>query len=98
MDPGREAKSVSSEITLDTDVADPEQLRPILWQLTETVARRMKKSGILGRGVTLKLKTADFRLLTRSRRLGGPTRSAETMYGVRGAPCSPARPTGGPSA
>ena len=82
VDPGREAKSVSSEITLDTDVADPEQLRPILWKLTETVARRMKKSGILGRGVTLKLKTADFRLLTRSRRLGGPTRSAETMYGV----------------
>jgi len=57
-------------------------LRPILWQLTETVARRMKKAGVLGRGVTLKLKTADFRLLTRSRRLGGPTRSAETMYGV----------------
>ena len=82
VEPGREAKSVSSEITLDTDVADPNQLRPILWQLTETVARRLKKAGVLGRGVTLKLKTADFRLLTRSRRLGGPTRSAETMYGV----------------
>ena len=82
VEPGREAKSVSSEITLDTDVADPDQLRPILWQLTETVARRMKKAGVQGRGVTLKLKTADFRLLTRSRRLGGPTRSAETMYGV----------------
>ena len=82
VEPGREAKSVSSEITLDTDVADPDQLRPILWQLTETVARRMKKAGVLGRGVTLKLKTADFRLLTRSRRLDGHTRSAETMYGV----------------
>lgn len=80
--PGREAKSVSSEITLDTDIADPEQLRPILWQLAETVSRRMKKAGVLGRGVTLKLKTADFRLLTRSRRLGGPTRSAQTLYGV----------------
>ena len=32
--------------------------------------------------MTLKLKTADFRLLTRSRRLSGPTRSAEAMYGV----------------
>ena len=80
VDPGREAKSVSSEITLDTDVADPEQLRPILWQLAETVSRRMKKAGVLGRGVTLKLKTAEFRLLTRSRRLSGATRSAETMY------------------
>ena len=79
---GREAKSVSSEVTLDTDIADADELRPILWQLAETVARRMKKAGVLGRGVTLKLKTADFRLLTRSRRLNGPTRSAEAMYGV----------------
>ena len=82
VDPKREAKSISSEITFDADISDPEQLRPILWQLAETVARRMKQAGVLGRGVTLKLKTADFRLLTRSRRLGGPTRSAETMYGV----------------
>ena len=82
VDPSREVKSVSSEITLDTDISDPEQLRPILWQLAETVARRMKKAGVLGRVVTLKLKTADFRLLTRSRRLSGPTRSAEAMYGV----------------
>ena len=80
VDPRREAKGVSSEITLDTDVADPEQLRPILWQLAETVSRRMKKAGVLGRGVTLKLKTAEFRLLTRSRRLSDATRSAETMY------------------
>ena len=82
VEPGREAKSVSSEITLDTDIADADELRPILWQLAETVARRMKKAGVLGRGVTLKLKTADFRLLTRSRRLSGPTRSADAMYGV----------------
>ena len=82
VNPGREAKSVSSEITLDTDIADADELRPILWQLAETVARRMKKARVLGRGVTLKLKTADFRLLTRSRRLSGPTRSAEAMYGV----------------
>lgn len=82
VDPGREAKSVSSEITLDTDIADADKLRPILWQLAETVGRRMKKAGVLGRCVTLKLKTADFRLLTRSRRLNGPTRSAEAMYGI----------------
>ena len=82
VDPGREAKSVSSEITLDKDIADADELRPILWQLAEAVARRMKKAGVLGRGVTLKLKTADFRLLTRSRRLNGPTRSADAMYGA----------------
>ena len=64
VDPEREAKSVSSEITLDRDMSDPDRLRPILWQLAETVARRMKKAGISGKAVSLKLKTADFRIVT----------------------------------
>ena len=80
VDPDREAKSMSSEITLDEDISDADELRPILWQLAETVARRMKKAGIAVGGVTLKLKTADFRILTRARRLKSPTRSAEEMY------------------
>ena len=44
------------------------------------MARRLKKSRIAGGGVTLKLKTADFRIITRSRRLSGATRSAEEMF------------------
>ena len=80
VDPDREAKSMSSEITLDEDISDPEQLRPILWQLSETVARRMKKAGIAGGGVTLKLKTADFRTITRARHLRAATQSAEEMF------------------
>ena len=80
VEPEREAKSVSSEITLEQDIADPRELRPILWHLTETVARRLRKSRIAGGGVTLKLKTADFRIITRSRRLNGATRSAEEMF------------------
>ena len=80
VDPEREAKSMSSEITLDEDVSDPETLRPILWQLAETVARRMKKAGIAGAGVTLKLKTGEFRIVTRARRLAAATQSADEMY------------------
>ena len=71
---------MSSEITLDEDVADPGWLRPILWRLAETVARRMKKAGVAGRSVTLKLKTAEFRTITRARRLSSATRSAEDMF------------------
>ena len=74
------AKSVSSEITLGEDTANLDRLRPILWQLAETVARRMKKAGVAGEGVTLKLKTADFRIVTRSRRLKRATQSAEEMF------------------
>ena len=80
VDPDREAKSMSSEITLDEDLSDPDKLRPILWRLAETVARRMKKAGIAGGGVTLKLKTADFRTITRASRLNTATQSAEEMF------------------
>ena len=80
VDPDREARSMSSETTLDEDISDPDKLRPILWQLTETVARRMKKAGIAGGGVMLKLKTADFRIVTRAQRLATATQSAEEMY------------------
>ena len=80
VDPEREAKSMSSEVTLDEDLSDPDALRPILWQLAETVARRMKKAGIAGAGVTLKLKTGDFRIVTRARRLTAATQSAEEMF------------------
>ena len=80
MDPDRDAKSMSSEITLDEDLSDTDALRPILWQLAETVSRRMKKAGIAGGGVTLKLKTSDFRTVTRARKLNAVTGSAEEMY------------------
>ena len=58
VEPESKAKSLSSETTLDKDTAELARLRPILWQLAETVARRMKKAGIAGKGVTLQLKTA----------------------------------------
>ena len=80
VDPESKAKSMSSETTLDRDTGELAGLRPILWQLAETVVRRMKKAGIAGKGVTLKLKTADFRIVTRSSRLRGATQSAEELF------------------
>ena len=80
VDPKREGKSLSSEITLDEDLSDADALRPILWRLAETVARRLKKAGLAGGGVTLKLKTAEFRIVTRACRLNTATQSAEEMF------------------
>ena len=40
----------------------------------------MKRNGLAGHSVHLKLKTADFKLLTRSRRLAKPTQLAELLY------------------
>jgi len=80
VDPDGEAKSISSEITLDRDLADYESLRPILWRLSESVSRRLKRANTAGIGITMKLKTADFRIITRSRHLSDPTQSAEEMF------------------
>ena len=80
VDPHRETKSISSEITLDEDLSAAAALRPILWRLAETVARRLKKAGLAAGGVTLKLKTAEFRIVTRTRRLGSATQSADEMF------------------
>jgi len=77
---GAPPKSVSNETTFETDHRRPDALRPILWRLCETVSDRLKARHLAGRTVTLKLKTADFRGLTRQRSLAAPTQLAETIW------------------
>lgn len=80
VEPDAPARSVSAETTFDTDIADGDELRRQLWPLCEKVSRRLKAGALSGRTVTLKLKTADFRLMTRSRSLADPTQLAEMIY------------------
>ena len=44
------------------------------------MADRLKRSDLAAGNVVLKLKTADFRILTRSRRLESPTQLADRLY------------------
>ncbi len=78
--PEHETKSVSSETTFETDISSHEDLEPIIWRLSEKTAARLRKADLAGRTLTLKLKTADFRLLTRSRQLNEPTQLAKRLY------------------
>ncbi|WP_113155427.1 DNA polymerase IV [Nitratireductor sp. OM-1] len=78
--PRSEAKSVSSETTFNTDLSRMEDLVPVLRALSERVSARLKEADIAGRTVVLKLKTADFRLRTRNRQLGDPTRLADRIF------------------
>ena len=80
VDPEGRARSISAETTFARDEADGETLARVLWPLCEKVAARLKQSGLAAGTVTLKLKTADFRLRTRSRRLADPTQLADTLY------------------
>jgi DNA polymerase-4 len=76
----REAKTVSSETTLDTDLARFEELEPILWRLCEKTSRRLKAQELAGRTVTLKLKSHDFHIITRAARLPEPTQLAARLF------------------
>lgn len=78
--PQRETKSVSSETTFERDIASFRPLERILWQLSEEVSARLKKKELAGTTVTLKLKTTDFRILTRSRALETPTQLAGRIF------------------
>ncbi|PVB63448.1 DNA polymerase IV [Labrenzia sp. 011] len=80
VEPGRGAKSVSSETTFRTDISSLDTLRPILRGLAEKVSARLKKAELCGRGITLKLKTADFKTVTRARHLADPTQLADRIY------------------
>jgi len=53
---------------------------PVLRALSEKVSARLKKAGIAGRTVVLKLKTQDFKTRTRNRQLGDPTRLADRIF------------------
>jgi len=80
VEPESETKSISAETTFEDDVDDFASLQAMLWRLTEKVAARLKQAGLATDGVQLKLKQADFKLLTRSRKLAQPTRLADDLY------------------
>ena len=75
-----EAKTVSSETTLDVDLARFEELEPILWRLCERPSQRLKAQELAGRTVTLKLKTHDFHIITRAARLPEPSQLAARLF------------------
>ena len=76
----RETKSVSSETTFERDLSSFRALEKILWGLTEEVSARLKEKELAGATVTLKLKTADFKIRTRARSLDDPTRLAGRIF------------------
>ncbi|PHQ71308.1 MAG: DNA polymerase IV [Sneathiella sp.] len=78
---GQRAKSISAETTFSTDIGDVDILLARLWPLCEKVSKRLKSSEKAGKTITLKLKTGDFKTLTRSHTLAQPTQLAETLYG-----------------
>ena len=63
----RDAKSVSAERTFDEDLSDPAALAEQLDRVAALAWQRIERSGSAGRTVTLKVKFADFAMISRSK-------------------------------
>lgn len=82
VEPDTAIKSVSAERTFEYDLTSRDALVPVLRNLSELVAARLKKADIAGQTVVLKLKSRDFRLKTRNRLLSNPTQIADRIFRV----------------
>jgi DNA polymerase IV len=78
--PDEEAKSVGAEDTFEDDLRGEEALLPHLLAQSDRVARRLRATGLRGRTVTLKLKYADFTLVTRRCTLPAPTGDGAAIF------------------
>jgi DNA polymerase-4 len=71
--------TVGAETTFNHDLRTFEQIDAELRRLCETVARRLTKSGLAASGLTLKLRRADRRTITRACKLRDPTARPELI-------------------
>jgi DNA polymerase-4 len=76
----RAEKSLSREITFAQDVGDPKVLRKKLLILSESVAHQLRKRGLRGRTVKLKLRYSDFETITRQVTMGSPTDLEQVIF------------------
>ena len=82
VEPVHEARSVSAETTFDRDVDDPVTLERRLQRLATGVARRLRAQGLAARTVTVKVRSADHRDVTRSRTLERPSDRTHELVAV----------------
>jgi DNA polymerase-4 len=78
--PDREAKSIGAEDTFEADVSGTAALLPHVHSQALRVGRRLRQAGRKSSVVQLKLKLADFTLLTRQTTLGEPTDDGQAIY------------------
>lgn len=77
--PNRERKSVGAETTFEHDRQGREELDDTLVELSGLVYQRLTRAGSSARNVTVKLRFADFRTITRSRTLEQPLQDLDEL-------------------
>jgi DNA polymerase-4 len=80
VEPRREEKSVGAEETFGTDIDDPEVIRRELLRLSGRTAKALRDAGCVARTVSVKLRLASFKTITRSKTLPQATDVAREIY------------------
>ncbi len=73
-------RSIGSDETFEFDLDDPAEIHRHLLGLSERTARRIRKAGLAGRTITLKVRFSDFTTITRSRTLREPTDVSRDIF------------------
>ncbi|NLP45147.1 MAG: DNA polymerase IV [Peptococcaceae bacterium] len=80
VEPEREVKSIGREITFQQDLTDSEILKTYLLDLSLDVGRRLRKAGLKARTISLKIRLADFKTISRSKTLNNYTDLDKEIY------------------
>jgi len=80
--PDRPYKSVSAERTFDVDFSSPEDLAREVTRVAGLAWERIERAEVRGRTVTLKVKFADFTLITRSKSFAAPIADLAVFEGA----------------
>lgn len=82
VEPGRAERSIGAETTFAHDLYDPAIIGSALLGLADRCATRLRSQGFVARTVSVKVRTSDFRTLTRSRTLASATDVAQEIHAV----------------
>ena len=74
------AKSIGNENTFEQDITARDRINAELLSLAENVGWRLRKEGLSGRTVTLKVRFSSFQTITRSTTIADPVAIDEVIY------------------
>lgn len=80
VNPEQDRKGMSAETTFDVDLSAVEDLEARLWPLCEKLAAKARRDGVTSRVIVLKLRRADFRIVTRRITLAEPIQTARALF------------------
>ena len=80
VEPDRQIQSVGNEETYESDVEDPAVIDIELHYFANRVAKRLRKYGLMGHTVSIKVRYNDFKTVSRQKRLDSATDQERIIY------------------